>query len=344
MREQNDSALPKSRLSYDFLITESLKLLVWLRSLLASHSRNFSWNSSWRRESRKVHCTIVVVVALEKWDLNSSQRVSREYFVGNIIKMTPLTWKKESSREGSFNPSRTESVCEFFGFALQIVIVVVFFLGEKLLSAAKAAATAAAQKSQFQQMQHKFFFVCSVLFFLTLRVRSARAEMLAGVVFKGEFIVCLGAMQYLSVASFLSYVQIFFFRVQWSGCDNEIMVGWLKMRNKSEENYLRDFKIAYACKFMMEHCSYDTFFSALLRSAAVFTMMKKWIAKVVRMKMRRWMSAWLGIWARCILAEATWKYVMTRSYEDTELEKRYKVKFDQSRSRDKSSTNSPEAL
>lgn len=143
--------------------------------------------------------------------------------------------------------------------------------------------------------------------FLTLRIRSAHAQMLAGVwcSFQGKIyrlFRCI-AIHLILVSLICCTV---FFRVQWSGCDNEMMVGWLKMRNESEENYLRDFKIAYACKFMMEHCSYDSYF-AFLRSAAIFTMMMKWIAKVVRMKMRRWMSAWIGVWARCILALVAWQ-------------------------------------
>lgn len=135
--------------------------------------------------------------------------------------------------------------------------------------------------------------------FLTLRIRSAHAQMLAGVwcSLQGKIYRLFRCNAiHLIFVSLICTVYSFF-----SGA-----MKWLRQRNESEENYLRDFKIAYACKFMMEHCSYDSYF-AFLHSAAIFTMMMKWIAKVVRMKMRRWMSAWIGVWARCILALVAWQ-------------------------------------
>lgn len=153
-------------LSYDFLITESLKLLVLLsRDVAAKFSLCIKTTKSlyiiWKRFEilnnflQKVHCTSM------RMRFGFSQ-VARE-FVGNIIKMMPLmplTWK--GAPEGSFNFRRyvVQILCVFV--RSQIVVEVVFF--------ARIFCSNSSQKSQFQQMQHKFFF-CSFSF-------SACAKML----------------------------------------------------------------------------------------------------------------------------------------------------------------------
>lgn len=241
-----------------------------------------------------------------------SRSLSRA-FVGNIIKMTPLTWKV--APESSFNPLSSRPgvvanwvcVCVLVRLRSEIVIVF-FFLAKTVLFSSAAATAAAAKKSQFQQMQHKFFspvFVSlSTKFSFSLCWNGLKCcwyTLWPG----GKFMVCLGAMQYLCRLFFLLFYYIF--RVQFArgaevdGDDTYVKVGMVEKREMNHrEKIIWDFQIAYTCKFMMEHCSFvflSVFFFCGRLSTSRAWSMRNWIAKVVRMEMRR-LSKRIGIWAR----------------------------------------------